>query len=211
MQKKLLFLAAFIFYASLFAHAQAYMDPYKNYSEDIFMDMDFMPNINTPVVGINEKQDVKKTIYNLANSLKNKYTIDLIRDDEVFIVSIPTDDIFLPNDTLMTDRADDILDPLLPPMKDPMAYKIVIAVHTDDTGSEEYCENLSTARLNSVYDWFLDKIDDGVISEKIVIIPFAMGASMPLLPNNSRVNRKENRRLEIYFIPGPSIIAAAHK
>ena len=191
-------------------HAQAYTDPYKGYSEETFMDMDFAPNLATPVVGEKEKPAVKKAILAAANSLKNKYTIDLVRNDEVFIVNIPTDNLFLPNDTLLTDKADALLTPLLSPMKDPMAYKIVLAVHTDDTGSETYRENLSTARLNSVYDWFMNKIDGGALSEKILIIPFAMGGAMPLSPNTSRNNRKENRRLEVYFIPGPSIISAAH-
>lgn len=205
----LLFLLLLICFA-VETYSQAYTDPYKGYSEETFMDMDFAPNLTTPVVGEKEKASVKKAILAAANSLKSKYTIDLIRDDEVFIANIPTDDLFLPNDTLLTDKADDILHPLLSPMKDPMAYKIVIAVHTDDTGSETYRENLSTARLNSVYDWFMNRIDEGELSEKILIIPFAMGGSMPLEPNTSRARRKENRRLEVYFIPGPSIISAAH-
>lgn len=193
------------------SNAQAYTDPYKDYSEEYFMDMDFLPNLATPAVGAKEKPAIRKTVLEAANSLKSKFTVDLMRDDEVFVVSIPTDELFLPNDTLMTDGVDDILDPLLDKMKDPMAYKIVIAVHTDDTGSVTYRENLSTARLNSVYDWFMNRIDEGLLDEKTLIIPFAMGGSMPLSPNNSRTNRRENRRLEIYFIPGPSLISAAHK
>ena len=211
MTAKLLILTASLLLAALPSAAQAYVDPYKDYSEETFMDIDFLPNINTPVVGAKEKEAVRKTVLAAANSLKSKFIVDLVRDDEVFIASISTDELFLPNDTLMTEKADDILDPLLAPMRDPMAYKIVIAMHTDDTGSETYRENLSTARLNSVYDWFMNRIDEGTLSEQLLIIPFAMGGSMPLAPNNSRENRKGNRRLEVYFIPGPSIISAAHK
>ncbi|MDE6048680.1 MAG: OmpA family protein [Paramuribaculum sp.] len=211
MTAKLLILIASLLLAGLPSAAQAYVDPYKDYSEETFMDMDFLPNINTPAVGAKEKETVRKTVLAAANSLKSKFIVDLVRDDEVFIASISTDELFLPNDTLMTEKADDILEPLLAPMRDPMAYKIVIAVHTDDTGSETYRENLSTARLNSVYDWFMNRIDEGTLSEQLLIIPFAMGGSMPLAPNNSRENRKGNRRLEVYFIPGPSIISAAQK
>ncbi|MDE5745837.1 MAG: OmpA family protein [Paramuribaculum sp.] len=211
MTARLLILIASFVIAALPSYAQAYIDPYKDYSEETFMDMDFLPNINTPVVGAKEKEAVRKTVLAAANSLKSKFIIDLVRDDEVFIASVTTDDIFLPNDTLMIEKADEILEPLLAPMQDPMAYKIVIAMHTDDTGSETYRENLSTARLNSVYEWFMNRIDEGTLSEQLLIIPFAMGGSMPIVPNNSRENRKENRRLEVYFIPGPSLISAAHK
>jgi outer membrane protein OmpA-like peptidoglycan-associated protein len=193
------------------ASAQSYTDPYKGYSEETYMDMDFEPNLATPVVGAKEKPAVRKTILKTANSLKSKYTVDLMREDEVFVVSIPTDDLFLPNDTLLNSRASKILSGVTAPMADPMAYKIVLAMHTDDTGSETYRENLSTARLNSVYDWFMGQIDSGHLNEKLLIIPFAMGGIMPVASNDTREHRRENRRLEIYFIPGPSIIKAAHK
>lgn len=192
------------------AHAQSYTNPYKGYSEETYMDMDFEPNIASPVVGAKEKPAVRKIILKAANALKSKYTVDLMRDGEVFVVSIPTDDLFLPNDTLLSDRAPRLLSGIIAPMRDPMAYKIVLAVHTDDTGSETYRENLSTARLNSVYDWFMSEIDAGRLNEKLLIIPFAMGSIMPVQPNDTRAHRADNRRLEIYFIPGPSIIKAAH-
>ena len=88
-------------------------------------------------------------------------------------------------------------------------YKIVVALHTDDTGSEGYRQNLSTSRIYSVYDWLMDEIDEGKISEDIVIVPYAMGSNMPLVSNDTRKNRKENRRLEFYFIPGPKLIENA--
>ncbi len=210
MPKSLLISCLIVMACSLCGMAQAYVDPYKGYSEETFMDMDFIPNLATPIVGQKEKPAVRKAVQVAANSLKGKFTVDLMREDEVFVATVLTDDLFMPNDTLMTEDADAVLLPLLPPMKDPMAYKIVIAVHTDDTGSETYRDNLSTARLNSVYDWFITKIDEGVLSEKLMIIPFAMGGSMPLVANTSRENRRENRRLEVYFIPGPALITAAH-
>lgn len=192
------------------ASAQSYTDPYKGYSEETFMDMDFEPNLATPVVGAKEKPAIRKTILKVANSLKGKFTVDLMREDEVFVVSIPAEDLFLPNDTLLNSGASRILSGLTAILADPMAYKIVLAMHTDDTGSETYREYLSTARLNSVYDWFMNEIDSGRLNERQLIIPFAMGGLMPVKPNDTRNHRNENRRLEIYFIPGPSLIKAAH-
>ncbi|ROT07829.1 hypothetical protein EEL49_06865 [Muribaculaceae bacterium Isolate-104 (HZI)] len=192
------------------ASAQSYTDPYKGYSEETFMDMDFEPNLATPVVGAKEKPAIRKNILKVANSLKGKFTVDLMREDEVFVVSIPAEDLFLPNDTLLNSGASRILSGLTAILADPMAYKIVLAMHTDDTGSETYREYLSTARLNSVYDWFMNEIDSGRLNERQLIIPFAMGGLMPVQPNDTRSHRNENRRLEVYFIPGPSLIKAAH-
>lgn len=192
------------------ASAQSYTDPYKGYSEETFMDMDFEPNLATPVVGAKEKPAIRKNILKVANSLKGKFTVDLMREDEVFVVSIPAEDLFLPNDTLLNSGASRILSRLTAILADPMAYKIVLAMHTDDTGSETYREYLSTARLNSVYDWFMNEIDSGRLNERQLIIPFAMGGLMPVQPNDTRSHRNENRRLEVYFIPGPSLIKAAH-
>ena len=192
------------------ASAQSYTDPYKGYSEETYMDMDFEPNLATPVVGAKEKPAIRKNILKVANSLKGKFTVDLMREDEVFVVSIPAEDLFLQNDTLLNSGASRILSGLTAILADPMAYKIVLAMHTDDTGSETYREYLSTARLNSVYDWFMNEIDSGRLNERQLIIPFAMGGLMPVQPNDTRNHRNENRRLEIYFIPGPSLIKAAH-
>lgn len=173
------------------------------------MDMDFEPNLMTPKVPAEAQKAVSSYINKVGKSLKNKYTIDITRNNDVFVVVVPTDDLFLPNDTLFSKDADRILTPVLDLMKDPYMYKIVVALHTDDTGSEGYRQNLSTSRIYSVYDWLMDEIDEGKISEDIVIVPYAMGSNMPLVSNDTRKNRKENRRLEFYFIPGPKLIENA--
>ena len=67
------------------ASAQSYTDPYKGYSEETFMDMDFEPNLATPVVGAKEKPAIRKNILKVANSLKGKFTVDLMREDEVLL------------------------------------------------------------------------------------------------------------------------------
>lgn len=181
------------------------------YSEEFFMDMDFEPNLATPKIPEKEKAAVKQYVRKVAEGLSKDVTVDLMRDDEVFIVTIPTDELFLPNDSLLMDDASNRFDPFFKLMSDPLMYKIVLAMHTDDTGSKKYCDYLSTVRMNSIYDMFMEKIENGELSEDLVIIPFAMGSSLPLVPNDTRKNRSENRRLEIYFIPGPKMIELAHK
>ena len=195
---------------SLTAGAQQ-TDPYPDYLEETFMDMDFEPNILTPNVPDEVKKSVAAYQTKVAQRLMTDNIVDIMRDDDVILVTIPTDDLFLPNDTLLSTYASRSLDKLLPMMRDPYMYKVMIAMHTDDTGSEYYREQLSLARLNSIYDWMLDKIDEGRIPEEIVIIPFSLGSNEPLKSNDTRKNRRENRRLEVYFIPGPRMIEEARR
>lgn len=188
-----------------------YTDPYEGFNEETFMDMDFEPNLATPVVPDREKAAVRRMMAETASRLKGPFTVELMRDDEVMVVSIPTDNLFLPNDTLLNDAAERLMKPVFGLMKDPMKYKVVVAVHTDDTGNALYQDRLSTARLYSVYDLFLDMIDSGDINPDIVIIPYAMGGDDPVTDNDTWRHRAVNRRLEVYFVPGPSLIETAHR
>ncbi|MDE6782340.1 MAG: OmpA family protein [Paramuribaculum sp.] len=182
---------------------------YPDYEEDVFMDMDFEANLASPDVPEQARKEVVKFQRKLAEKLKNNYTIDLMREGEVVVVTIPTDYLFQPNDTLFCNEAVRTLTPLLASMKNPYMYKLVVAVHTDDTGSESYRDHLSSERIRTVYDWLMDEIDRGTLSEDLVIVPYSMGSTMPLELNDTRRHRSENRRLEIYFIPGPEMIDKA--
>lgn len=185
-------------------------NPYPDYQEDVFMDMELSQNVLTPTVPADLKKRISSYQKKKADSLIEQFTVDMTRDDEVFIVCIPTDDIFLPNDTLLSNYSAQELNPVLSLMKgDPYMYKIVVAIHTDDTGSDKYLQNLSAARTNSIYDWLLDAMDSEIISWDLVVIPYPMAATDPLSDNDTMENRHQNRRLEFYFIPGPKMIDLA--
>lgn len=184
---------------------------YQEFTEDRYMDMEFEPNLSTPAVPEQCSAQLKTIVKQAAQRLQKSMQVDLVRSGEAFVATVPSDKLFLPNDTLLSADANGALTPLLPLMRDPMEWKVVLAVHTDDTGSPFYRENLAAQRLNSVYDWFMQRVDGGQISERQLIIPYSMGAEMPLVPNNTRTNRSINRRLEVYFVPGPTIIEAALK
>lgn len=183
--------------------------PYPDYMEDVFMDMEFTQNIMTPEIPAGVQKTITAYQKKTADRLKKQFTIDLMRNNDVFVICVPTDDLFLPNDTLFSVYAENALTPVLDLMKDPYMYKIIVAVHTDDTGSDKYREDLSMARLATVYDWMLDAIDAGKISEDLVIVPYSMASSEPLVSNDTRAHRRQNRRLEFYFIPGPKMIQLA--
>lgn len=182
-------------------------DPYKGYDETVFMDMDLEANLKTPAVGKTESPAIQKHMNRLGSDLVEKgYTVDLMRNDEVLLITIPSDDLFLPNDTLLSPKAPAKLMPIVSLLSDPMMMKVVYAVHTDNTGSSVYNMSLSHERNNSIYDWLLDNIN-----QDLIVIPYEMGDTDPLLPNDSRTGRKENRRVEIYLIPGPKMITLARK
>ena len=184
-----------------------YSDPYKGYEESAFMDMDLEQNIVTPAVATGEHQAVSQHMKRIAQQLADKgYIVDMMRDDEVVLVTLPTDDLFQPNDALLSPTAPSKLGPVISLLRDPEMFKVVYAVHTDNTGSPQYNMYLSHERNNSVYDWLLSQI-----SEDLIVIPYEMGDTDPIQPNDSRAGRAANRRVEIFLIPGPKMITLAHK
>lgn len=210
-----------LFVFCLAAHAQTEADLYPDYLEETFMDMDFEGNLASPAVPDNLKKSVsdyvKKNAEEFQRSLPGQVSgsvkVELTRKGEVILVTYPSEELFNPNDTLLSRYADRSLQALLPLMKDPYMYKVVYAVSCDDTGTDSYRYALTDARMNSIYDWLLDKIDEGRIPEEIIIIPDTWGASRPLPGTSqpSRENRRKNRRVEFYFIPGPRLIETAGK
>ncbi len=184
-----------------------YTDPYKGYEESAFMDMDLEQNLLTPAVGSGEHVAVSNYMKRVGHNLaKRGYIVDMMRDDEVVLVTLPSDDLFLPNDTLLSPSAPGKFGPIISLLRDPEMYKVVYAVHTDNTGSAKYNMYLSHERNNSVYDWLLSQV-----SEDLIVIPYEMGDTDPIEPNDSRKGRAANRRVEIYLIPGPKMITNAHK
>lgn len=182
-------------------------DPYKDYDESRFMDMSLEENLENPAVSTAEHAAIKNYMTRLAEDLaKKNYIVDMTRNDEVIVVTIPTDEIFLPNDTLLSPSAPARLTPVINLFSDPFMMKMVYAVHTDNTGSAPYNMRLSHERNNSIYDWMLDNINDDLI-----VIPYEMGDTDPIATNDSREGRRENRRLEIFIIPGPKMITLARK
>ena len=80
-------------------------------------------------------------------------------------------------------------------MKSSREHKILIKGHTDDTGDEDYNQELSTERANAVKS---ELVRLGIDESRIAIIGF--GSSKPLAPNDNEENRQRNRRTEIEVI-----------
>ena len=164
--------------------------------------------INTPVIKDNKhRNEIANRQVSVATELyqKNKLNVAMVRDDEVIVVSVPADMLFEPNSTNLKEDADKILRQFKQFLNAPDFYRIALAMHHDNTGSPQYCKELTEKRVKSLYDWF------AINSSTKYVSRFSMGSSDPILENNSMQNRRLNRRLDIYIIPGQAMLELAKK
>lgn len=159
--------------------------------------------IATPDVPEKVSKAVKTYMIQQAESLNRLgYDVKSTRNGEVLIVTIPTDKLFAPNDTALLEAyAQKLLEPFCAYFKTPGRYKLLLAVHTDDTGKASYTERLASDRVLSVCGWF-----DRHVENRDQLQGFGVGSVDPLAPNISRENRAANRRLEIFIVPGEELI-----
>jgi len=73
---------------------------------------------------------------------------------------------------------------------------IDIAGHTDSTGSEQYNQQLSERRANTVAQYLRSK---GVLDTRIATVGY--GESRPIASNDTPEGRALNRRVELTLTP----------
>lgn len=171
-------------------------------------DLTLNENLNVPVVPDRSGKAVQAYMRKEAESLvKLGYRVETMRKGEIVIVTVPTDPLFPPNDSILdVTAANKLLRPLAAYMRNPQRYKVLIAVHTDDTGSEKYTEHLSGSRVASLYSYF-----DRIAGKTANIIGYPLGQTQPEVPNSSRAGREKNRRIEFYIIPETELIKTIAK
>ena len=173
---------------------------------DIY-DLSLDENLLLPEIN-NDKQADKIQDFQLDMAVafkKSNYDVEIMRDDEVIVVTIPASQLFDANDTVLNQVGQELLKPFLRMIKNPGFYKMLLVMHSDNTGSEMYTLNLTRQRVNAVFDWFEE---NGSVD---YVVPYALGDTDPLVDNNSVENRKRNRRLEIYLVPEKTMIQQAKK
>lgn len=154
--------------------------------------------------------DFQNQQYVWLNKLANDgfpYQIKKIRNGEVLSITIPSHNLFAPDDTVLSEKGKSVIKPLLKYLNIPRFYKIVLVMHSDNTGNDIYTMRLTTLRVNSVHDW-LGETDK---SKTDFVVPYALGSSDPIVDNNSVINRAKNRRLVIYLIPDVTMINQAKR
>ena len=178
----------------------------KDHLDDIY-EMSLDENLVTPEIKNDKQADkIQDFQYDMAVAFKqSNYDVEIMRDDEVIVVTIPASQLFEANDTVLTSLGEKQLKPFLRMIKNPGFYKLLLVMHSDNIGSSEYTLNLTRQRVNAVFDWF---DENGSVD---YVVPYALGETDPIVDNNSVENRKRNRRLEIYLVPEKTMIQQAKK
>ena len=181
--------------------------------EDIY-ELSLDENLATPEIKNDKQADrIQEFQYDMAIAFrKSNYAVEVMRDDEVIVITIPASQLFDSNDTVVNKVGEALLKPFLRVLKNPGFYKMLLVMHSDNTGSSVYTLNLTRQRVNAIYDWF---DENGSVD---YVVPYALGDTDPvvdennnIVENNSVENRKRNRRLEIFLVPEKTMLQQAKK
>lgn len=168
---------------------------------------DFNTELNTPVIPGKQLPIVMADIKSTYELLINQgFNVEMCRDDQVILVTIQLDRLFGPNKTTLLDSAPQLLQPFSRFTRHYGDYKLLLTVHSDDTGSPAYRQWICEQRVIALYDFF-----DSHGATPAMVYGYPMAVEMPLTDNNSIAKRALNRRLEIYIVPGPNMISKAKK
>lgn len=153
-----------------------------------------------------QEKEGRTRLYNREYNSKNSSMVETYRNKEVLLVTIPASKLFAPNEVEVRKEATALLAPLKRYLKDPDMYRVLLVMHTDNTGSEKYREHITEERSTALFDWF---VKEGCDTR--YLFSYAYGDDMPLTENNSLANRERNRRLEVYLVPGKKMLEQAKK
>lgn len=163
---------------------------------------DLDTEINTPAVPNKMAGVLRRVVSPKAQSLIDQgFNVELMRDEQVISVTIPLDEVFDPNEINISETGTKLLQAFLPFTRHYGNFKILLAVHSDDTGSKYYKDWLCEQRVISIYDYF-----DAHNSTPCIVYGYPMADSEPLENNDTRTHRAMNRRLEVFIVPGPQLI-----
>lgn len=163
---------------------------------------DLDTELNTPAVPSKLAGALRRVMNQKAQSLIDQgYNVELTRDEQVIALTLQLDDIFDPNNIEINSQGADLLQPFVPFLRHYGNYKVLLVVHSDDTGSKNYKYWLCKQRILSLYDYF-----DAQSPTPGILIGYPMADKEPLAENDTRTHRSLNRRLEIFIVPGPQLI-----
>ena len=108
----------------------------KDHEDDIY-DMSLDENLVTPEIKNDKQADkIQDFQYDMAVAFKkSNYQVQVMRDGEVIVVTIPASQLFDPNDTLLNKLGEAQLKPFLSMLTNPGFYKMLLVMHSDNTGS----------------------------------------------------------------------------
>lgn len=159
-------------------------------------------NLAIPVLDEEQQALARKNQASEVNRLKKVKGIEVktMRNKEVIHITILASELFVPNETTLTKTSEKYLNELLPFLRFNDYYHMLIVVHSDNTGDEEYCFALTSDRSIAIVDWFED--NGGYVD---YVIPYAAGSVEPREKNNTIEGRNKNRRVEFFIIPAEAM------
>lgn len=170
------------------------------------LDLSLDDNLASPDV----PRKAQNAIRGYMDQLRRKYdTAGLaatsLRDGEVIMVTMPVSTFFAPMATDLKQGARAKLGFLEPIVREPAKYKVLVAVHTDNTGDDLYADSISGARANAIDDalWLMAG------ERETNVIPYGMGSESPVNNNATRKGREKNRRVEFYIVPDKGLLQMA--
>lgn len=178
-----------------------------NDDEDInFEELSISENIKYPIIPNELRSIIIKEIGSQYNQLKKTgYTVNLIRNSEVIQLTISIDELFEPNSySKIKDSGTLFLIPILKYLKVKQLYRIIISCHHDRSLTEAEADFITKERVLTLADWLSTQSHNAQN-----VIAYYMGNEYPLVSDLSVKDWKKNRRLEIFLIPGKTMIELA--
>lgn len=149
---------------------------------------------------------IQKYMSKLCASLQQHFSdVSLVRDQQVVLVTLPCSELFAPNETVLKHSGEKYLRPFNSLLKYPTMYKVLVSVHTDNTGDARYRDEITSERALAITEFWAG--DSGEKAESV--IPYGIGDEEELVPNNSITNRAKNRRVDIYIVPNEGMVKTA--
>lgn len=150
---------------------------------------------------------IKRYWYEESLKLKNRrYRFSLTgSNDCVLKVTIAMSDLFNENDTVLLGSAENLIRPLVKYLRgrDPLA-QVIIACHSDNNGSEAYLNRVTASRSRNLAT---SLIQMGV--PPLNVYQYGHANRIPLNANRSVQQRRENRRVDLYLVPGKEMLRQA--
>lgn len=161
------------------------------------MSMTLEENIAYPRIASKKAASVREAMTELKRKFDDrKFRTGLERNGEVVSVTIPAADLFRANSRELSPEGRRLLEPLTRFVSHREQFKVLVAVHSDDTGDEQYSDDLTSARANAIDDYF-----NASAGREVNLIPYGIGRDEPVGGNATVRSRAANRRVEIFFVP----------
>ena len=122
--------------------------------------------------------------------------VSVTRNGDNIILNMPGNVTFATDSANINSNFYDVLDDVGLVLNEFDKTYVNVDGHTDSTGSDQYNQNLSQQRANSVAGYL---VNQQVMAERLIVQGF--GENRPIADNGTAAGRQQNRRVEIQISP----------